>query len=1079
MKSGIFYRWIMAAFLLLAGTLQWASSPAAAQEEVSYYRLVKVDTFLDHENEPDAGWIKEWLSWHKVTRETDGSIITQGFGQAHYMPAWWGKESSNRIRIDQGKANWNQVDPDGSLEINWTQPPALWSSNQDFKFSAWVKASGSPWGGLRLEEYPVERFTISSQDGANLWKPDGIVAGKYSSGFKPNDSGSITFRPRPKITQPFTLIVDLTVEGYFLIDYHYEPVPAPVQAPSPTASPSPQMTITQAPSLSPRPTATLPPNPSPTPAPSLSPKPTATLPPKTASVPATSAPPSTQGGNVIPTPPYGGPEPYTGSPGMTLQAGQRRVLSGGLVSVPVWLINAVNVANSNFEVRYDANVARPEGTILKGSLLDDALFTANPNESGIIRAGFAQTSGSSGTGTVAAIPFRAAGQAGDRTPLTLSVTKINDPGGSSLPVSLIFGEILIVGPDGLTPGDCNGDGRLTALDALCALEMSVRLKPEKLNLDMDADRQISSRDAVLILKSIFTTSSPNPGSTPAQIGDFLGVTWQIQEGLQSPYREGTWTRRGTTDLFDGVWKLTGQADVRAKLQITLKNDEVVVRRTEGTDGNSYLYLGSFNSGGQVSGVFFTGDDGRYQGTWSATIQGGLATAPARPVPVVRPLPAPAVTEAEANTRIQQVVKNIDPNRGETLDTVEDIVAIGRMGVPFLVQSLNSQDLVTRWSAVYALSRLAGKEDIPALVSGLSDSNLSLRSIIAATLLRLGDSRGLAVLNEASISDQQLVFSSPPRLLKDYAVEVLKAYGKSTLAPGIEEEYAYSLANESRSFSQRAVIPISFRYPPGTFLKPVLAVPHVEGYEGGLRYVLYIEFFGPGMLSNEQGYTLKAGWENAITGMWSNVLEWTPGTKMGLIVRSKIRNITDPPTPGYDQVSVVNMLPGQPHRSNAENWASNDTNNIVAHEAGHLLGIKDEYVDTPAGNSVPKPEYVAESRTDPSIMVRVDNAPNGHPPTAKPARHSKMVIDMLKDMEGLEGPWWTHFPSVPATGPVTVTPAPTANMTPPNTSLPGAKVSREYYQTGELYKETYTREDGTVIKMIFYGRDGNIINQIDY
>jgi hypothetical protein len=1075
MRFRLLFKWTIAVVLLLAGSLPWGSSPVTAQEEVSYYRLVKVDTFLDHENEPDAGWIKEWLSWHKVTKENDGSIITQGFGQAHYEPAWWGKESNNRIWINEGKSNWNQIDPTGSLGVKWTPPPAVWASNQDFTFSASVTATGKAWGGLRLEEYPVERFNFTSKEGTNLWKPDGIVAGTYSSGFKPLDSGSVTFRPRPKITTPFTLIVDLTMEGYFLIDYHYEPVPAS----SSTASQTPQATTTQAPSPSPKPTATLPPNPAPTSAPSQSPMSTATLPPKPASVPATGAPPSTQGGNTIPTPPYGRPEPYTGSPGMTLQAGQRRVLAGSLVSVPVWLINAGNVANSNFEVRYEANVARPEGTILKGSLLDDALFTANPNESGIIRAAFAQSSGFSGTGTVASIPFRAAGQVGDRTPLTVSVTKINDPGGSSLPIFLMHGEILIVGPDGLTTGDCDGDGWLSALDALCALEMSVRLRPEKMNLDMDADRQISSRDSVLILKGLLTTPSPTTNSTPAPGGDFLGVTWTTQEGLQSPFREGTWTRKGTTDLFDGVWKLNGQSDVSAKLQITLQNDAVVVRRTEGTDGKNYLYLGNFNGGGKVAGVFFTGDDGRYQGTWSASIQGGPATAPAKPVPVVQPPPAPARTEAEANTRIQQIVKNIDPGRLETLDAVEDIVAVGRMGVPFVIQSLKSTDLITRWSAVYALSRLAEKEDIPALVSGLSDSNLSLRTVIAATLLRLGDSRGTAVLNEASNSDQQLIFSSPPRLLKDYTVEVLKAYGKSTLAPAIKEEYAYSLPNEGRSFSQGGVIPVSFRYQPEPFLVPVLPVPHVEGYEGGLRYVLYIEFYGPGMLPTEQGYTLKAGWENAITGMWSNVLEWTPGTKMGLIVRTKIRNTADPPTPGYDQVLVSNILPGQTHRSNAVHWANNDIYNTVAHEAGHLLGLKDEYVDTPAGDSVPKPEFTAESRTDPSIMVQVVNAPNGRAPRAKPARHSKMVIDMLKAMEGLEGPWWNHFPSAPETGPTAVTPAPTASVTPPAASLPGARVLKEYYQTGELYKETYTREDGSVIKMIFYGRDGKIINQIDY
>jgi putative oxidoreductase len=188
---------------------------------------------------------------------------------------------------------------------------------------------------------------------------------------------------------------------------------------------------------------------------------------------------------------------------MTLEAGKRKVTSGSQVTVPVWLSRAENVANTNFEISYNAAIASPEGNPAKGNLLDDALFSANPKESGIIRIGFAQTAGISGTGTVAYITLTALGKPGDRTPLTLSVTKINDPGGKDLSIDLIHGEIVIVTPEGVLPGDCDGDGRLTALDALCALEMSVKIRPEKLSLDIDVDRQITSRDSVLILQRIF------------------------------------------------------------------------------------------------------------------------------------------------------------------------------------------------------------------------------------------------------------------------------------------------------------------------------------------------------------------------------------------------------------------------------------------------------------------------------------------------------------------------------------------------------------------------------------------------
>jgi hypothetical protein len=49
-------------------------------------------------------------------------------------------------------------------------------------------------------------------------------------------------------------------------------------------------------------------------------------------------------------------------------------------------------------------------------------------------------------------------------------------------------------------GDCDGDGQLTPIHARCALEMSVQLIPARITLDMDNSRDVTSRDAVLILQ---------------------------------------------------------------------------------------------------------------------------------------------------------------------------------------------------------------------------------------------------------------------------------------------------------------------------------------------------------------------------------------------------------------------------------------------------------------------------------------------------------------------------------------------------------------------------------------------------
>ncbi len=221
---------------------------------------------------------------------------------------------------------------------------------------------------------------------------------------------------------------------------------------------------------------------------------------------------STVPGNDFTPPPFGAfPEPAPVGQ-MALQAGQRLVPQGALVQLPVYLINGANVANANFNVVYDAGVARPEGDLVKGAILGQALFESNTAETNRIRAGFSQQNGIYGTGAVTYIPFRAVGPPGSRTDLCLEVTTINDPGGTVLAIDRIHGFIEIVnadgsgtggtgpGSNGILPGDCVQDGILDERDAACALQMSVGLRPELPWMDMDGSGDVTSRDATIILQ---------------------------------------------------------------------------------------------------------------------------------------------------------------------------------------------------------------------------------------------------------------------------------------------------------------------------------------------------------------------------------------------------------------------------------------------------------------------------------------------------------------------------------------------------------------------------------------------------
>ena len=166
--------------------------------------------------------------------------------------------------------------------------------------------------------------------------------------------------------------------------------------------------------------------------------------------------------------------------------------------MPIYLVNAPNMANINYQIAYNSAVARAEGDVAKGPFPPGALLAANPGKTGVVLVGVARKDGASGPGPNAYIGFRAAGKPGDRTELTASVSRVDDPNGTAIPIDRIHGSITILGPNGGLPGDCDNDHVLTTADAMCALRMSVNLRPADLNLDKDTDGRVTSRDATLI-----------------------------------------------------------------------------------------------------------------------------------------------------------------------------------------------------------------------------------------------------------------------------------------------------------------------------------------------------------------------------------------------------------------------------------------------------------------------------------------------------------------------------------------------------------------------------------------------------
>lgn len=230
----------------------------------------------------------------------------------------------------------------------------------------------------------------------------------------------------------------------------------------------------------------------------------------------------TAGTGGLPMPPTGSADPTSGPgqtgsrpplrpipaslQGLTLQAPELRVTPGQELVVPIWMLNAADVTNMNWELRFDpAVVSAPTtaGSIGKGNLLADA-FEANPAAPGVARLGFAQKQGITGTGTVSVHRMKVVGAVGSRTPLTLAVSMITDSRPRALPIAVLHGFVEVIAPGSGTPGSGTGQPP-TLQDAYNALKMSVGLTPTRLELDMDRDSKVTSLDAWLIMTTVFLT----------------------------------------------------------------------------------------------------------------------------------------------------------------------------------------------------------------------------------------------------------------------------------------------------------------------------------------------------------------------------------------------------------------------------------------------------------------------------------------------------------------------------------------------------------------------------------------------
>jgi len=134
--------------------------------------------------------------------------------------------------------------------------------------------------------------------------------------------------------------------------------------------------------------------------------------------------------------------------------------------------------------------------------------------------------------------------------------------------------------------------------------------------------------------------------------------------------------------------------------------------------------------------------------------------------------------------------------------------------------------------------------------------------------------------------------------------------------------------------------------------------------------IYIEIYGEG--AKDFADDVKKGIEDVWNKDPATGKDWKikckekdkkcPKEDPGCIVKFdaivKERKATDKPTPGYHQVEIKKVAPGGFHRSSVTwpgnslppdgehqatgEWDNQDTAEVIAHEAGHLMGLDDQY-----------------------------------------------------------------------------------------------------------------------------------------
>ncbi len=292
--------------------------------------------------------------------------------------------------------------------------------------------------------------------------------------------------------------------------------------------------------------------------------------------------------------------------------------------------------------------------------------------------------------------------------------------------------------------------------------------------------------------------------------------------------------------------------------------------------------------------------------------------------------------------IMAIVSTFDEDMPQTFSNVEKIVAMGDETIPVLTSLLStSNSLKVRWASIYSLSRVGNPDKTGGAVVALQDPNETIRTMAAAIFVGTGDATSLSILHDAENSNSVMMYSIPAILLSEFASRSLNAQS-SGIRYEPTELYGYSPAislDEDAEIQKFTVTK--------------------DDVNCEIRVNLYIELKGSGATSS-----LANTWENGIESVWNGADGYRKFGCYKVIFNVDVKvNTGGTPEASREQIEVVSIPPTQTHTSFVNGlgtpnngsvggeWDNQDTGNVAAHEAGHLMGLDDEYTYDASGNYV--------------------------------------------------------------------------------------------------------------------------------